>query len=343
MIKTAVRTDRRGSDHQAVGGLPTPAPGGRAAGPDRRRQTRDTAATTADEEQEVVTTTALEDEAGGTARPAHTGAGTGEEPLGDGCNGEHDEIQRRDLLLAFIDRRRLQQRLDEVVTQAGWRAAEPSHSREELVLRLDWRRLEERFGGILREEVAGSHWRFGNRYADAVRGVDEVHAPVADSQGNRVCAADGEVFACRTLREVYAAQEMAWDGWDDHGYPDWRGFTDEDAAASRDCYQQTGLHWRPGIGLEYDTRPAGTDGGPSGAGQLTALGERVRQLRAAAELARDQVAGAAGIPAGQLYALEAGNWNLDLSSMFRLAAALGVPATALLPDDATAPGAGGSG
>ena len=285
-----------------------------------------------------MTTTAFDHEVGGTGRPADIGAGTGEQPLDDGCNGEHDEFQRQDLLLAFIDRRRLQHRLDEVVTQAGWHAAGPSHSREELVLRLDWRRLEERFGGILREEVAGSHWRFGNRYADAVRGVEEVHAPVADTQGNRVCAADGDLFACRTLREVYAAQEMAWNGWDDHGYPNWRGFTDEDAAASRDCYQQTGLHWRPGIGLDHHTRPAATDRGPSGAGQLTALGERVRQLRAAAELARDQVAEVAGIPARQLYALEAGNWNLDLSSMFRLAAALGVPATALLPDDATAPG-----
>lgn len=282
-----------------------------------------------------MTTTAFEDEASGTSGPVRIGAGVGEQPSGDGCNGDHDKSQRRDLLLAFIDRRRLQERLDEVVTQAGWRATRPSHSREELVLRLDWRRLEERFGGILQEEVAGSHWRFGNRYADAVRAVEEIHLAVTDSQGNRFCAADGELFACRTLREVYAAQEMAWHGWDDDGYPDWRGFTDEEAAASQECHQRTGLHWRPGIGLEHDTRPAGAD--PTGAAQLVALGQRVQLLREAAGLTRGQVVEAAGIPAGQMYALEAGDWNLDLKSVFRLAAALGVPATALIPDDTTTP------
>lgn len=253
-------------------------------------------------------------------------------PVGADGNGGHIEVQRLDLLLAFIDRHRLQERLDEVVTQAGWRAAGPSHSRQELVLRLDWRRLEERFCGILREEVAGSHWRFGHRYADAVRAVEEIHLPVTDAAGNRFCAADGELFACPTLREVYAAQELAWDGWDDHGYPDWRGFTDEEAAASRECFQRTGLHWRPGIGLEHDTGPA--------AGQLAALaalGHRVHLLRDAAGLTRRQVAEASGIPAGQLYALEAGDWNIDLKSVFRLAAALGVSTAALVPDDTTSP------
>jgi len=276
------------------------------------------------------------DKADITAAPAQLGASIGEQPPGDsGGNGEHSELHRRDLLLAFIDRRRLQERLDEVVTQAGWRAAEPSHSRQELVLRLDWRRLEERFGGILREEVTGSSWRFQNRYADAVRAVEEIHSPVTDAQGNRFCAADGELFACRTLREAYAAQEMAWDGWDDHGYPDWRGFTDEEAVASRECYQQTGLHWRPSIGLEYDTGPAGA--GQDSAGQLAALGQRAQLLRDAAGLTRSQVAEATGIPAGQMYALEAGGWNIDLRSVFRLAAVLGVPAAALIADDTTTP------
>jgi transcriptional regulator with XRE-family HTH domain len=278
------------------------------------------------------------DEADGAAAPVRIGAGIGEQPQGDGGNGEHTELQRRDLLLAFIDRRRLQERLDDVVTRAGWRMAERSHSREELALRLDWRRLEERFGGILREEVAGSSWRFRDRYADAVRGVEEIHSPVSDAQGDRLCAADGELFACRTLREVYAAQEMAWGGWDDDGYPSWRGFTDEEAAESRDCYQQTALHWRPGIGLDHHTGLAGAVQDPDSARQLTALGERVRRLRVAAELTCNEVAEATGIPAGQLYALEAGDWNPDLRSVFRLAAALGVPATALVPDDTTAPG-----
>jgi DNA-binding XRE family transcriptional regulator len=280
-----------------------------------------------------VTTQHLDD-ADCAAASAQIDAGVGEQPP---SNGEHDELQPRGLLLAFIDRRRLQQRLDEVVTQAGWRAAGPSHSREELALRLDWRRLEERFGAILREELAGSSWRFRDRYADAVRGVEEIHLPVIDAEGNRFCAVDRELFACRTLREVYAAQEMAWGGWDDAGHPSWRGFTDEEAAESRACYQQTGLHWRPGIGLDHDTGPAAAGQDPDSAGQLAALGQRAQLLRAAAGLTPDEVAEAAGIPAGQLYALEAGGWNTDLGCLFRLAAALGVPAAALVPDDTTAP------
>lgn len=263
----------------------------------------------------------------------------GEKPPSLGGNsedGEPGEPQRRDLLLAFIDRRRLQQRLDEVVTQAGWRAAKPSHSREELALRLDWRRLEERFGVILREEVADSGWRFHNCYADALRGVEEIHLPVADAAGNRFCAADGELFACRTLLETYAARDMAWGGWDDHHHPSWRGFTDEEAAASRECYQQTGLYWQPGIGHDQLTRPAGIDQNPDSARHLVELGTQVQRLRTAAELTPTELAEATGIPVGQLWALEVGDWNPDLGSVFRLATALGVPATALVSED-TAP------
>lgn len=249
----------------------------------------------------------------------------------------HTEAEHRDLLLAFIDRGRLQDRLEEAVAKAAWKAAGRSYSREELVLRLDWGRLHEVFVAAIEDEARRGGWRFHDRYADAARGVEEIHLPVTDSHRNRVCAADGELFACRTLREAYAAQEMAWGGWDDDGYPSWRGFTDEEAAASRQCYQQTGLHWRPGIGLDQGNGPTSTAQDPGGAGQLAAVGQRVRLLRAAAGLTPSEVADASGIPAGQLYALEAGDWNIDLRSVFRLAAALGAPTAALVPNDTGPP------
>jgi hypothetical protein len=64
----------------------------------------------------MVTTQHLDD-ADCAAASARIGAGADEQPP---SNGEHGELQRRDLLLAFIDRRR---RLDRTAGQVTLRVA----------------------------------------------------------------------------------------------------------------------------------------------------------------------------------------------------------------------------
>lgn len=154
------------------------------------------------------------------------------------------------------------------MAKSAWKAGSRSYSREELVLRLDWRRLHEVFVAAIEDEVSGSAWRFQYRYADAVRSVGELHAAITDTEGRRTCATEpDEQYPCRTVREVYAAQEIAWDGWQPSPCGDhWRSFTSDEAEASRRCYQRTGLHWRPGIGIGTDNDSDASSATPDGTG-----------------------------------------------------------------------------
>lgn len=161
----------------------------------------------------------------------------------------HTEQQVRDLLLAFIDRRRLQDRFDAAVTAAAWPAVARSYSREEVVRRLDWGRLHEVFAHAITTEVRSSLPGFYWSYADAVRAVDDLHALTTGPDGRAVCALDSDQsYPCRTVRELYAAQRMAWCGHDDPA--EWSGFTSEETEASRGCLGRTGRYWRPGIGAD---------------------------------------------------------------------------------------------
>lgn len=172
----------------------------------------------------------------------------------------HTDDQVRDLLLALIDRGRLQDRLEAAITAAAWPAVARSYSREEVIRRLDWGRLHEVFAHAVTEEVRSSLPGFYWTYADAVRAVDDLHAFTTGSDGRAVCAADpDQSYPCRTVRELYAAQGMAWCGHD--GLSEWTGFTPEEAEASGDSLRRTRRYWRPGIGADgqtpTDARPGG--------------------------------------------------------------------------------------
>lgn len=159
----------------------------------------------------------------------------------------HTNDQLRDLLLAFVDRDRLQKRLEDAVAKAAWPAAARSYSREELVRRLDWGRLHEVFAEAITDEVRRSLPGFYWTHADAVRAIDELHAAEPGPDGRATCTLDPDQgYPCRTVRELYAAQGIAWSG--DDRNDEWRAFTEEDAAASDDSRRRGGPYWRPGIG-----------------------------------------------------------------------------------------------
>jgi transcriptional regulator with XRE-family HTH domain len=66
----------------------------------------------------------------------------------------------------------------------------------------------------------------------------------------------------------------------------------------------------------------------------TALAARLRRLRAAAELGADELAAAAGLPAGRYQDAEAGRaGTLTYLDLLALADALEVPPVAVLTDD----------
>lgn len=164
------------------------------------------------------------------------------------ANGEreHTDEQVRDLLLGFVDRRRLQDRLEDAVAKAAWPAVARSYSREELVRRLDWGRLHEVFADAITQEVRHSLPSFYWTYADAVRAVDELHAAVTGLDDRVTCFLDSEHYPCPTVRELYAAQGMAWTGHEEHS--EWAAFTAEEAEVSEDSRRRGGPYWRPGIG-----------------------------------------------------------------------------------------------
>lgn len=82
------------------------------------------------------------------------------------------------------------------------------------------------------------------------------------------------------------------------------------------------------------TPPSGHNGtAPDIGPYLAALGARVRLLRLAARLTQAQLADAAGMSRSFLSLLEHGAHGADIALLFRLAHALGLPLTELLPND----------
>ncbi len=161
----------------------------------------------------------------------------------------HTDGQLRDLLLAFVDRDRLQDRLEDAVAKAAWPAVARSYSREELVRRLDWGRLHEVFAEVIADEARRSLPGFYWTHADAVRAIDELHAAEPGPDDRATCALDpDESYPCRTVRELYAAQGLAWSGHNSNR--EWAAFTDEDATASDDSRRRGGPYWHPGVGAE---------------------------------------------------------------------------------------------